>query len=100
MRKTSCRQEYVRWKSALECEGGRGGCSCLKGHHLLYSEGSGELPSGKIILTSHWKNHSAGSGRLPRGKLIPRGLRDFPRGEIILRGLGDLPGGNNHLSKV
>ena len=80
---TSCRQEYIRWKSAHESGGG--GFSCGKGHHLLYSEGSGGLPRGKIILRGlgdfPGENHSEGSGGLPRGKLIPRGLRDLLRGK-------------------
>ena len=87
--------------------GGGGGVSCGKWHHLLYSEGSGGLPSRKIILrglgdfpgeNSFWEvsgtfqggNHSGKSGGLPRGKLIPRCLRDFPRGKSW-RGLGDFP---------
>ena len=68
-----------------------GGVSCGKGHHLLYSEGSGGLAKAKITLR--------GLGELP-GENLFREVSGTSQGEIILTGLGDLPGGNNHLSKV
>ena len=123
MRKTSCRQEYVRWKSAHE-SGGRDGLVVERGITFFILRGLGDFPGG---------NHSEGSGGLLRGKIILRSLGDFPgensfrevsglrafprgksfwevwgtsqegthsersqrlsKGKIILRGLGDFPSG-------
>ena len=64
-----------------------GGVSCGKGHHLLYSEGSGGLAKAKITLrglgefpgenlfrevsgTSQGGNHFNWSGGPPRGEII------------------------------
>ena len=126
MRKTSCRQEYVRWKSAHE-SGGRDGLVVERGITFFILRGLGDFPGGKSFWgvwgTSQGENHSEKSRGLPRGKLIPRGLRAFPRGKsfwevwgtsqegthsersqrlskgkIILRGLGDFPSGGGGAS--
>ena len=56
---TSCRQEYIRWKSAHESGGGGGGLVVERGITFFILRGLGDFPG---------ENHSEGSGGLPRGK--------------------------------